>query len=112
MIIVRESGTTSDGLSMEIQVLKELLQDLENIRRGRLPDARALANAPLIDNWSLRYRNVPCLAGAISSHPRLGHAENGITSDLWILAPHHGFARTMSRFYNLGSPAKPKNGSH
>lgn len=106
MIIVQKSGSTSPGLAMEIQALKKLVQDLENIRSGQLPGKRALAASPLIDNWSISYRNVPCLTGEISSHPELGFAERGLTSDLWILAPHHGFARTMTRFYLLGSPEK------
>lgn len=111
MITVHKTGTTFPALAAQIQELKKLVQDLENIRNGQFPGKRTLVNAPTIDNWSVRYRNVPCLTGEISGHPEFGFVEHGITSNLWILAPHLNFARTMTRFYVLGRPAKPTPGN-
>lgn len=108
MIVIQKSGAMSSAIEYEIQSLKKLVQDMENIRNGHFPGYRALVRAPRIENWAVRYRSVPCLTGEISAHPELGNAKNGITSDLWILAPHHGFARTMSRYYALGEPLKTK----
>ena len=103
MIIYRDGQHEMHQLQRMIQKLQTLLDDLVAIGEGDLPDQDRLEDAPLIDNWHLATRQIVCLRGEISGHPRLGYAPHGITSDLWLLAPQRGFARTMSRYYRLGA---------
>jgi hypothetical protein len=105
MIIIKDKNVISPVLDYEIQILKRLLHDLENIRAGNFPGPRTLDVTSRIDNWMMGSRPEPCLYGEISGHPKLGSTDTGITSSLWVLAPGLGFARTFSRFYALGKPA-------
>ena len=110
MIIYREGQHEIRQLEGMIRKLQALLEDLVAIREGDLPNQDRLGDAPLIDNWHLATRQIMCLRGEISRHPRLGYAPHGTTSDLWLLAPQRGFARTMSRYYRLGNCKKDYEG--
>ncbi|CCF18094.1 conserved hypothetical protein [Pseudorhizobium banfieldiae] len=103
MIIYGDGQREIRQLERMIEKLQALLDDLVAIGEGDLPGQDRLEDAPLIDNWHLSTREIVCLRGEISGHPRLGYAPHGITSDLWLLAPQRGFARTISRYYRLGS---------
>ena len=102
MFLYRDGQHDIHQLQRTIQKLQMLLDDLVAVGEGELPDQQRLQDAPLIDNWQLATRQAVCLRGEISGHPLLGHAAHGMTSDLWLLAPQRGFARTLSRYYRLG----------
>ena len=101
MRIINDADQAAQKLNVEIEILENLLHDLKCIRSGNFPDKKALASAPLIDQWSLGTRPVPCLYGVISGHPRF-RTSQGVTSDVWVMSPNLEFIRTMSRYYRLG----------
>ena len=47
--------------------------------------------------------------GRIEGHPHLID-DQAVTSDLMVLAVEAGWARTLSRFYRLGDPARDLSG--
>ncbi|MEH2469257.1 hypothetical protein V1281_001491 [Nitrobacteraceae bacterium AZCC 2161] len=91
-------------LDAEINRLRELLRDLERVRSGQHPGRRILADAPILANWEVTVRPEPCLTGIVHGHPRIKNQRPAITTQLWLLAPMLGYARTLSRFYALGEP--------
>lgn len=81
--------------------IKRALAALEAGEAGPSPDD--LAAAPLLNDWqAILMRSSCCLAGEVAGHPQL----HGwiTTSALIVLDPGLTWARTMSRFYRLGSP--------
>ncbi|WP_425414191.1 DUF6634 family protein [Pleomorphomonas koreensis] len=89
-----------------ISLLRRLTHDLELIRAQGYPDAWHLNEAPILNSWSPEIRPAVCLAGLSSGHPMLpGSARPIVTSEVWLIAPQEGWARTLSRFYRLGKPA-------
>lgn len=97
---------TNDGpapeLESEIVRLRGLVQDLDDIRRGRHPDKARLASCPTIHEWQGITRPDPCLTGIMFNHPTIADGRQGVTTGLWVLAPTLGYARTITRFYALG----------
>lgn len=92
-------------LSSEIDRLQRLAADLQALRDGRGPTASDLEDAPLLGNWERGVRPAACLSGNVCDHPMLpGIGRPIVTSDLWVLAADHGWARTLSRWYRLGRP--------
>lgn len=70
---------------------------------GKGPTAEALAESPLLVNWQIiMMAGRLCLAGEVSGHPKLKD-DFITTSHLVFLSPGLDWARTMSRFYRLGS---------
>ncbi|CAN7325931.1 hypothetical protein LJR231_001772 [Phyllobacterium sp. LjRoot231] len=101
-----ESLYADPRLHAEIECLDRLVADLRRIRDGPLPTPAEIETMPMINNWQLAARTLPCLVGTITGHPKIGMTVNrdmSMTSDLWVHAPRYGFARTLSRFYALGS---------
>ncbi len=101
-------NTTSllERLDVEIERLDRLASDLRRIRNGQLPTPAEIEKMPLINGWKMSALMLPSLVGTITGHPEIGMTVNrdmSMTSDLWVLAPKYGFARTLSRFYALGS---------
>jgi len=92
-------------LDLEIVRLTNLLIDLRSLRSGVLPEQSVLEKSPMIECWSLGERPVRCLTGFFIDHPKIDDGSPGLTSDLFFIDVNHGFARTRSRFYRLGSPA-------
>jgi hypothetical protein len=101
--LITDSGPFPQ-LDFEIDRLRRLRDDLENIRHGRQPGRKALETAPKIEDSNVINRPIPCLTGRVYGHPRIKEGGIGITTDLWVIAPELGYARTLSRFYILGMP--------
>jgi hypothetical protein len=102
-IIISHQGMLGD-LWDDIARLENLTADLKKVADGKLPPIRVLDESPMLHNWRLSSIPVPRLEGECRNHPLL----NGPiirTSDIWIMAPDLGWARTLSRFYRLGKPA-------
>ncbi len=94
--------------SRSLPSLRRLFADLEAIAETGTPSRADLANAPLLDRWTLAH--IParelCLQGASYGHPLLdGVARPVVTSRIVAMAPDMTWARTWSRFYRLGRPA-------
>jgi hypothetical protein len=83
--------------------IHRLSQDLMLIDQLRAPSIRDIAAAPLIEDWAIGRRYEPALIGRVSGHP---HIDPGpiVTSGLYFLDPVAGYARTLSRWYRLGTP--------
>ncbi|WP_428976991.1 DUF6634 family protein [Faunimonas pinastri] len=82
--------------------LRRLADDLDRIADGGVPTAEELASSPLIQDWYEDSRLQSCLRGTISAHPSFDMETDSRTSELWLLAPNLGWARTYSRWYRLG----------
>lgn len=95
------SWTFADpAVRMHSRLVSELAIDLERIRAGIGPSDEEIANAPCIEGWYLGGRIETALIGNVVDHPLLeGRA---ITSQLYVLDPELGYARTLSRWYRLG----------
>lgn len=70
------------------------------------PSPEDVQNAPLLTNWrpALAPQQVPLLIGSVSNHPDLGSTIIR-TSRLIALDADMVWARTVNRWYALGSPA-------
>ncbi|KAB0679061.1 hypothetical protein [Aureimonas leprariae] len=100
-IIVSPQGDIL-GLDDHLDRLKRLVADLEALKLGRHPDPASIEGSAGIRGWVLDTRPAPCLRGHIVGHPDIRDGRMGVTSDLWVWAPDHGYARTLSRWYALG----------
>lgn len=84
-------------------------QNIVNARRALAeaeigPSADTLSASPRLDLWQpIRMGADLCLAGAVSGHPLL-QGPFITTSPLIALRDNEGWARTISRFYQLGQP--------
>src|SRR5690606_13480365 len=74
------------------------------IRGGVSPTADELASAPLMELWGVLGVEPPVLFGRVSGHPKLGDGRVIQTSILLWIAGDESAARTLSRFYRLGTP--------
>jgi len=90
----------------ELGRLLSLTADMEALRRGSFPESLTDAEAPILENWEMARRPIPCLVGHSFGHPRLiGSGRPIMTSDLWLMSADQSWARTLSRWYRLGRPA-------
>jgi hypothetical protein len=100
-----------EGIIRDIERLEKLLADLWVVGRSPFPFRRVyndktLGNAPLLEEWQPAVRMTPCLVGLATGHPTLpGSRRRIVTSDLWLISEELGFARSLSRWYRLGTPA-------
>jgi hypothetical protein len=100
-----------EGIIRDIERLEKLLADLWVVGRspfpfGRVYNDKTLRNAPLLEDWRPAIRATPCLVGLVTGHPTLsGSRRRIVTSDLWLISEELGFARSLSRWYRLGTPA-------
>jgi hypothetical protein len=83
--------------------LRSLANDLEAL--DRFDDVGA--TSVLIDHWALARRAVPCLIGCPTGHPAIEDGSPQVSSELFYLDEERGFARTLSRWYRLGTPLRP-----
>ncbi|RIY03761.1 hypothetical protein D3218_03220 [Aureimonas flava] len=103
-IIIQPSGRVFQ-LDEHLERFKDLVADIETLKAGGDPARLAGENAVHIRDWSMSTRPVPCLRGILEHHPSVRDGRLGETSDLWVWAPEHGVARTLSRWYTLGPRA-------
>lgn len=104
MIIVSEDQSHAFDMTFEINRLRGLANDLEQILNGKKPDETELSNAPLIEGWTFVLRPVGCLTGKVTGHPGITQGDQGVTTEVFAFAPTDGYVRTLSRYYRLGSP--------
>ena len=108
-IIVSRDGFLGD-VELDVQRLEALVSDLKLIADGRRPTTEQLRAAPLLDQWQPDVREAVCLSGYSQNHPTL-QGPTVCTSEMWAFAPTLGWARTISRFYQLGRPRNVENAS-
>jgi hypothetical protein len=100
-ILVNPEGALRQ-LDEHIETLRRLLHDLEELRENGAPSPLSLSVAPYLDEWFPSNRLVPCLAGYPEGHPTCRSGRMARTSDLWVFAPDHGYARTLNRYWRVG----------
>lgn len=99
-----------DSVARGIERLEGLLADLRILGKGsydwhRIYNDRE-RDAPILENWALAARPVPCLVGLSTGHPLLpGHGRPIVTSEVWLISEELDLARTLSRWYRLGTPS-------
>lgn len=101
-IIVGHHQVIGD-IAGEAARLKSLAAALERIGSGEMPSEQELATAPLLDPYTVATRTLPCLVGATRDHPSI-KGPIARTSEVWLMAPELGWARTYTRLYRLGEP--------
>jgi hypothetical protein len=96
-----------DEASAEIERLKHLVADLEAMASGDGPTMREISEAPYLDQWVVGRQPSPCLIGLVTGHPRLSGSDRAVrTSEMMVLDQDEQWARTLSRFFRLGSRAR------
>lgn len=97
---------TAELLSSDIAKLQTLLDDLKALRAGKYPSPSILSNAPLLDDYSIVSRGIAALSGDVTGHPAIsGNNEPMLSSPLFVVLKDIGAARTLSRWYRLGTRA-------
>jgi hypothetical protein len=87
------------------QVHLDLAEDLSLIESGFGPIPEDFLDAPHLDEWGLTTRNFRALEGTVSDHPEQPTGDWIRTSEVVKFGPNKTWARTVSRFYTLGTPA-------
>lgn len=82
-----------------IERLRRLADDLEAVADGSIPE-RPTA---VMSSWSFAARPVPCLVGNAFGHPKIEDGRRAFTSEVFYVDPRRRLARTLSRWYRLGS---------
>jgi hypothetical protein len=86
-------------------LLRALADDLDAVQAGDAPNDQTLARAPLLHDWTLvSAPDGVRLEGVVEGHPIFGSRPIS-TSPLWLLNTEKNWARSLSRFYRLGSAA-------
>lgn len=69
------------------------------------PSVAEIAAAPILERWRVLIspQGTPVIWGQVSGHPRLGETMIS-TSRLIAINQRAGWARSMSRFFRLGTP--------
>jgi len=100
MSVITQCGSL-DSLQVS---LTRLLCDIRDLRAGEITRSTDLKAAPIIDKWSYGLVPARCIAGLVRGHPVLGNLARVHTSEVILIDPEHGWARTWSRYYRLGVP--------
>lgn len=87
-----------------VEKLRRLADDLENIDLC----GDVLAPKAAMNSWALGMRSVPCLIGRPVGHPNIADGRPAYSSELFYLDAERGIARTMSRWYSLGTRVDPE----
>lgn len=95
-------------LLAEADRLAALSRDLRAIAEGTAPSPDELDFAPVLDEWRFSQRSMTSMIGTLVGHPRLPDGPVH-TTEIWAISTSQGWARTLSRYYALGSQ-KADNG--
>ncbi len=82
-----------------VECLRRLADDLENIDQC----SEAQRPSAAMNSWTLAKRAVPCLIGRPIGHPTISNGKPAFSSELFYFDADRGVARTMSRWYRLGT---------
>lgn len=89
-------------LLLEADRLVALARDLRGIAEGASPTHAELDSAPVLDQWRYCERTMVSMVGNLVGHPRLPDGAVH-TTEIWAISLEQGWARTLSRYYALGS---------
>ncbi len=103
------TGALKDDRSVAAR-LRDLSDELDAISEGLRPTPEDLAEAPVLDAWRPDVVLTRVLTGVAAGHPSVGDGRRIATSELWA-TDGQTWARTLSRYWKLGSPAEPTSPS-
>lgn len=89
----------------------DLAEDLSLIETGFGPIPEDFLDAAHLDEWGLTTRTFKALEGTVSDHPELMTGDWIRTSEIMAFGPEKKWARTLSRYYSLGTPAEDEQSS-
>ncbi|CCF19993.1 conserved protein of unknown function [Pseudorhizobium banfieldiae] len=87
------------GREALVAQLRRLADDLETIGRLNWPPSDAV----YINDWFVGRRAVSCLVGRPLGHPFIDNGHPMVSSELFFMDVDHGYARSFSRWYRLGT---------
>ncbi|NIA71255.1 hypothetical protein HBA54_21885 [Pelagibius litoralis] len=88
-----------------LERLRDATAALTRLERGEEPSPEELKAAPKLDWWYLtEHHGALALGGVVTGHPTLPEGAHIYTSCLLWVAEDQRAARTLSRFYRLGTP--------
>lgn len=94
-----------DEARIEIERLKRLILDLDAMASGAGPTVRQINEAPFLEQWVIGNLPAPHLIGLVTGHPEKEGVDRAIrTSQVMVVDGESRWARTLSRFFRLGSP--------
>ena len=102
MIHVHPGHEHARLLLVEAGRLAALARDLRAIAEGEAPSPAELDVAPVLDQWWFSQRAMTSMVGTLVGHPRLPDGPVH-TTEIWAISTTQRWARTLSRFYALGS---------
>lgn len=85
-----------------VQRLRAMCDDVDAVLAGLPPTERLLARAPLLTGWEAAPYEAICLIGQVSGHPLIDDGPLR-SSQVYMIDPDQRWARTISRFYRLGT---------
>lgn len=88
-------------LLYQAERLEKLAADMRRMAAGDWPRAEEYNSAPIMDLWNLGSVAIPTLEGISQGHPHLPMGPT-TTTEVWCIDLHRGWARTLSRLYQLG----------
>lgn len=94
-------GMPHPSLVAKLRRLADDLADINGCAEAHAPEAA-------FNSWTLGKRVVPCLIGRPMGHPVISDGRPAFSSELFFFDPHRGIARTMSRWYRLGTRVEPE----
>ena len=87
---------------------QRLFTDLRSVEAG-ISQSLSLHSAPVLEAHQMYSHRTACLSGYVFGHPSLGDGSEIMTSQLMYMDTEAGIARTLNRWYRLGTPW-PKQG--
>lgn len=109
-VIHKDRILSRDNVAALIVAFERFIPVLRAIQEGHGPTAQELAEAPVLNNWSLEVKSAPCLRVMTDLTDDLFLPEGellGEVLDFWIIAEQQGWVRGLVRWYRLGSPQDP-----
>jgi len=93
-------------MAMTPEYMRELL--INTAARYEPPTPDELAEAPLLEDWSLENvgdeDNLPAVIGIVSGHDFVPDGGPLVADEAFAMDADLGWVRTLSRLYRLGTP--------
>lgn len=100
-----DSPTPVTDLHNAAGQLRALADDLDSYADHIWPEPEQLRNAPIIEQYAPMIVPNYGLVGLVTGHPlKPGRDRQIVTSALWAINQPRGWARTLNRYYRLGTP--------
>jgi len=103
----RRRSHDGPGVGPTQKRLQDAIEALSRLESGDIPSSKELATAPILEGWHLtEHHHFLALGGFVTGHPSLPDGAYILTSPLLWLADDRHVARTVSRFYRLGTASE------